>query len=331
MFTFITSKSFEGADYFSKTGLCFVVSSASNPHTQASIDTDIPQIAGRIRSKDNPFRNFLVHIFNNTYKKLNLDMTYEQMKAKTDDALLTAQETVKLFNGAKSKKVKDNLRDNLKHDLNSLYVRYDKQKDEFIINDILPKLELYNFQINKITYGSGLSVTRGYEDNGIDTINKDYIRVKDTISTKKLSFKDAFLQYAEIKASNPLSPQLLAIEKEQPLVREAYHKLGEDKVRSLRYVKKSVENALTSLENDKTTEQKIAKMVINSIETPDTIKVSKANRLIEEAYKHLGIEHKAKAKELHKWFECSDPISMRIDGPVVKAVKIYRAKFIFNK
>ena len=42
MFTFITSKSFEGADYYSETGLCFVVSSASNPHTLASIDTDIP-------------------------------------------------------------------------------------------------------------------------------------------------------------------------------------------------------------------------------------------------------------------------------------------------
>ena len=42
MFNFITSKSFEGADYFSETGLCFVVSSASNPHTLASIDSDIP-------------------------------------------------------------------------------------------------------------------------------------------------------------------------------------------------------------------------------------------------------------------------------------------------
>lgn len=42
MFNFITSKSFEGADFFSETGLCFVVSSASNKHTQASIDTDIP-------------------------------------------------------------------------------------------------------------------------------------------------------------------------------------------------------------------------------------------------------------------------------------------------
>lgn len=41
-FNFITSKSFEGADYYSDTGLCFVVSSASNKHTLASIDTDIP-------------------------------------------------------------------------------------------------------------------------------------------------------------------------------------------------------------------------------------------------------------------------------------------------
>ena len=50
------------------------------------------------------------------------------------------------------------------------------------------------------------------------------------------------------------SPQLLAIEQEQPLVRDAYHKLGTEKVKSLRYIKKSVENALTSLETDKTTE-----------------------------------------------------------------------------
>ena len=161
---------------------------------------------------------------------------------------------------------------------------YDKEKDEFIINDILPKLELYNFQINKITYGSGLSITRGYEDNGIDTINKDYIRVKDSISTKKLSFKDAFLQYAGRKAANPCSPQLLAIEKEQPLVREAYQKLGEDKVRSLRYIKKKVESALIGLENDKTTEQKIAKMITNSIKAPDAITVAKANIIIAEAY-----------------------------------------------
>ena len=88
----------------------------------------------------------------------------------------------------------------------------------------------------------------------------------------------------------------------------------------MRYIKKSVENALTSLENDKTTEQKLAKMITNSIETPTSITVAKANSIIDEAYQQLGIKHKAKAKELHKWFECSDPLSKRIDGKVTKIV-----------
>lgn len=200
MYNFITSKSFEGADYFSETGICFVVSSASNPHTQASIDTDIPQIAGRIRTKDNPFRNHLVHIFNTTYKKLNLDMTYEQMEAKTLEALQTAQETVNLFNSTTNKKVKDNLRDNLKHDLNSLYMKYDKQNDEFIINDILPKLELYNFKVNQEIYKNGASVAKAYKDNDTEVNIDEYKKLETPVNLtdKKISFKDAFLQYANL-------------------------------------------------------------------------------------------------------------------------------------
>jgi hypothetical protein len=174
MFNFITSKSFEGVDYQSESGICFVVSSASNPHTQASIDTDIPQIAGRIRTPENPFRNHLVHIFNTTYKKLNLDMTYKQMEAKTEASIKTAYETVDFFNHAPTKAIKDNLRENLKHDLNSLYMKYDKENDEFIINDILPKLELYNFQINQEIYKNGASVAKAYKENGTDIKVDDY-------------------------------------------------------------------------------------------------------------------------------------------------------------
>ncbi len=71
-------------------------------------------------------------------------------------------------------------------------------------------------------------------------------------------------------------------------------------------------------------------MIINSIEVPATITVAKANSIIEESYLHLAIKHNAKAKELHKWFECSDPISKRVDGKVIKFVEIYRPKIIFN-
>jgi hypothetical protein len=330
MFNFITSKSFEGADYHSDTGICFVVSSASNPHTQASIDTDIPQIAGRIRTKTNPFRNFLVHIFNTTYKKLNLDMTYEQMEAKTKEALETAQETVELFNSTKNKKVKDNLRDNLKHDLNGLYMKYDKTHDQFEINDILPKLELYNYQVNQKIYKDGISVSKGYEDNGIETTVADYLKVDDSISTKKISFKEAFLHYARIMSEDPHSPALSLLEEQQPLIRSAYYNLGVERVRNLRYIKKSVEAALSCLDDDKTKDQKLAQLMVKLIPTATTITVANALDKMSQAYNEIGISRKPKTKDLHQWFDCSEPYSKRLNGKVKKVVDIYRSKIIFG-
>jgi len=120
-------------------------------------------------------------------------MTYEQMKAKTEEALAKARKTVDFFNSATDKDVKDNLRENLKHKFNKFYMSYDSINDQFTLNDILPKLELYNFQVNEVIYKSGLSIKKSCEDNGIKTISANYVSVDDTISTKKMTFKDAFL------------------------------------------------------------------------------------------------------------------------------------------
>ena len=252
------------------------------------------------------------------------------MKAITQKALSDTKETVALFNEA-SANVKDNLRNRLRSSLNTLYMSYDTREDKFIVNDTLPKLELYNFQINQEIYKNGASISKAYEDSGIET-TKQYVKVDGALAmaTKKLTFKDAFLKYADMVSKNQFTPLLTTLEQEQPLIRAAYHKLGVDKVRSLRYIKKSVENALISLEKDKTTEQKIAQIIINTIPTEDVISVLDANRTIEEAYQQLGIKHKAKAKELHNWFECSEPKSKRINGKVVKVVEIYRSKFLFG-
>ena len=69
------------------------------------------------------------------------------MKAITEQSLSDARETVKHFNDA-STNVKDFLRDGIKHDLNRLYMSYDKENDRFELNDRLPKLELYNYMVN---------------------------------------------------------------------------------------------------------------------------------------------------------------------------------------
>ena len=254
------------------------------------------------------------------------------MKAKTEASIRTAYETVEYFNRAPTKAIKDNLRENLKHDLNSLYMKYDKEKDEFIINDILPKLELYNFQINQEIYKNGASVARAYKENGTVVNQDDYKELDTKVNSadNKISFKDAFLKYAELINDNPHSPALLFLEQLQPLIKVAYHKLGVERVRNLRYIKKSIEAALSCLEDDKTKEQKLALLMVKLIPTATTITVANILDKMSQAYNEIGISRKPKTKDLHQWFDCSESYSKRINGKVKKVVDIYRSKIIFE-
>lgn len=142
-FTFITSKSFEGADYFSDTGLCFVVSNSRNKNTLLDISTDIYQIAGRIRTETNPFRNALVHIFNTAGKrKLNLNISYEDFKLSIQNEVELATKIVDTVNKASNGKgIADKM-------IKSEYIMKDGNGDYFL-NDTLVKLDLMNFKIEK--------------------------------------------------------------------------------------------------------------------------------------------------------------------------------------
>ena len=142
-FTFITSKSFEGADYFSETGLCFVVSNSRNKNTLLDISTDIYQIAGRIRTETNPFRNTLVHIFNTAGKrKLNLNISYDDFKLSIQNEIELATKIVDTVNKASNGKgIADKM-------IKSEYIMKDGNGNYFL-NDTLVKLDLMNFKIEK--------------------------------------------------------------------------------------------------------------------------------------------------------------------------------------
>ena len=148
-------------------------------------------------------------------------------------------------------------------------------------------------------------------------------------SAKKQTFKELFIRYADLMTNHPYSPEIMTMEKNEPLLREAYTKLGTDRVKALRYTKKSIKNALISLGDTEDAEQKVARIIVKNIAIGEPIKVTDANQIIADAYSTVGIKHTAKAKDLHKWFECSDPISKRIGGKVVKAVDIYSSKYLF--
>lgn len=189
------------------------------------------------------------------------------MKAITEQSLSVARDTIELFNNAPTN-VKGHLRDSIKHDLNSLYMSYDKMNDAFILNDRLPKLELYNYMVNQEIYKNGLHLAQAYNDNGIETAKYEYQRITENLdfSAKRESFKEQFIKYADLMTNHPYSPSIITMEKNEPLLREAYTKLGADKVKTLRYTKKSIQDALISLGDTEDAEQKVARIMVKNIQ-----------------------------------------------------------------
>lgn len=107
---------------------------------------------------------------------------------------------------------------------------------------------------------------------------------------------------------------------------DAYNKLGDDKVRKLRYIKESIERELINIDNSKLQDEKIAAMIKQAIDYPCRKTCPELIRIIDKAYKTVGIETKAKAADITNWFDCKKT-SERIKGVPTAVYDIYSPLF----
>ena len=324
-FTFITSKSFEGADYYSEDALCYVVSNSSNKNTLLDISTDIYQIAGRIRTATNPFRNLIIHIFNSVGQRRIEDIDYSELVARVNKELNGTKLIVDFVNQNPEAK------EGASKSLNEEYV-YTDEDGLYRVNDMIAKLELYTFRLEQSIYKNGIALRKAYEGTGATTTDIDYTRINETMEkAKKISFKDAFIRYTELNSNKfqlGIDYELEYLVNAQPLIVDAYNKLGADKVKKLRYIKKDIEKALCASEADKNLDTRIAKILYTSLQLGFNSSAIIKSR-IKEAYDLVGSTDKAKATEIEKYFDCSET-NKKIDGKTTRGYILNSKKYIFR-
>ena len=317
-FTFVTCKSFEGVDYFSDSAISFVVSSASAEHTKLAIDTDIPQIVGRIRSKNNPFRNKIVHIYNRTNKDIDLITTFEEMTDITNRTEEAAKQQIEKYNKATTRAEKIAIKRLINNDLIL------ETEDGMYYNDAILKLDLYNFKVNQIIYKSGISVWTEYQELGVQTTtityNKEEGEMKTENETKAITFKEAYLKALScqdlVQRDNYLKVDL---------VKEAIEKLTPEEVRAARYTKKAIKELLIS-KNEKLNQfTKAIKMIKKEMPYNEFVPVANVKAMLANIYEILGIEKKAKATDITAFFHAKEMVK-RIDGRVERVICIIRPK-----
>ena len=287
MFTFITSKSFEGADFFSETGLCFVISETNVKHTITSIDLDIPQIAGRIRNKENPFKNKVIHIFNT--KADDSYISYEEYREAQLKELEIAKERVSMFNQLSPEAQKQQA----KETKNSTYIRYVNGK--FEVNDRMIKYKLFEYKLIHQIYSSGDGIEQAYEKEGFSSKKIKWHHIKNeeiNRYSKSESFLETFKRYDALQYSFDNARAL--IEQKYPFITEAKRILGSKEICRLRTIT-AVKEAL-----------RVAKLV-NKPNHNEMFKLLKPEIQIGKFYLKLELDEICekfglKIKDLKEWY-----------------------------
>ena len=175
-----------------------------------------------------------------------MDITYDEYKLSIQSKTKGANAIVKILNeDADAKKMADEM-------IKSEYIMKD-ENGSYFFNDMVVKLDLMNFKIEQQIYKTGVQLQKSYNTNGILTTEIDYEKLENNIdkASKKMPFKDAYLKYSELRKNLDFAGQAKEIARIQPLVVDAYNKLGDDAVKKLRYIKKNIEKALINSDDSK--------------------------------------------------------------------------------
>jgi hypothetical protein len=144
--TFVTRTAFEGVDFYSPSASTYVIANYNVSSLSLDIASDIPQIIGRQRRKDNPFRN-TVHLF---YKDNKQQLYDNEFEASQNLKMQESQNQIAIWNSApmECKQIAlNNIDTYIKHNPNKLYIT--TTSGEPVINNLLIVSERYCYDVIK--------------------------------------------------------------------------------------------------------------------------------------------------------------------------------------
>lgn len=339
---FYTSTSFEGCDIYDPDGRTYIVSDKHKSHTLLDISTLIIQICGRIR--DSRYKTQISHIFSET--RYNKFLTLEEFKASTlktrDEAKSFIDEINAMSPNNRIKAIRMFIKGN-KAGLNEMYIT--DVEDVLELDENLVNIDIVNFKITHYLYQARITLEEEYTKYGFKVLPEKRIIYTDKLlvnSKAKISFKNLFEEYVLILEKQPIyfhfgnpEDRRTLIEQEKPLIKQAYEKLGVNKVREIHYNITNIKRELFKQQSDISMDAKIVKCLadigicVGLTETAKKLKEHLENIYESMDYKNLyGITKKAKATDLNNWFEIKKT-TPKIKGKTADCYTIIRSKLIY--
>ena len=334
MFTFCTKTAYIGSDFYSDCASSYVFADPNIKSLALDISLDLPQIVGRQRNRENPFKNNIV-IFYKTKRKDDKDLTEEEFKRTQEERKDSTETILTGFNKLSTKEQKEYVR-KLKNDIKTSkyeddYVSISKKTGEPVYNSFIEIAQERGWEVSQKDYQDKISVTKSLESltSNISEYQSDLEKeVQDFLDTKFYKtgiFKYKMRMYCEFMdkcQGNREVSDIIYFKIKDPKYRKYYNFYGTKGCSSKDYEEKKLELGMI----DVSKESELSSVVYKKFQIGSRYTLKEIKSTLQDIYRDLGITSKPKATDLDKYFNLtrtkfSDPkTKKRIEGYLLNSL-----------
>jgi len=302
-FMFVTKCSFEGTDFYSDSSTSYVFADCHWDNLALDISIDLPQIAGRCRSKNNPFRKEIFYYYkhknSDLEEQMDLNAALQHYADKRADSIQQVKELANVTHPGHRDRI---LQSQEKDQYRKNYVDAIDNPDgtwSAVCNELAYVADVRAAEIKANQYQSTYQMLSFMKDNGFVPINKN-AEVETLFNQFVSEFnKDRnFERRLELMVCAIVNyPCLEELIEECSFIeykyKEYYHELGPDRIKACAYIEANLKRELENVRR--------ASMINIQLE-PDVVYSNAAvKKMIQDEYDRLGMNAKAKATEITKY------------------------------
>lgn len=324
MFTLCTRTVYLGADFYSDNARTFIFSDANVDSMSVDITLDLPQILGRQRLTENPWKNkAIIYVRVRTKDKKTLD----KFKTLIDQKLKLTQKMLENYKAAPNKDVATKVYEDRARCMKYVedYVAINKKggSNKFpVVNSLVMISEKRAYDIQQVDYADRFSVFNSIQN----TFEVTDFEVAEEIARFQSKFQEADTQKKRMKVLCTEEISEAALQSILNLVPEYmkrfYIILGPDRCRSLGYDYSRMEREVG---NKKVEQDVLLDRVLQEFSVGDRIPKVDVKIKLGKIYEDLGYSKTPKATDLQEWFEVRG-IQTKTNGKVVNGFELLKIK-----
>ena len=310
MFTFCTKTAYIGSDFYSDCASSYVFADPNIKSLALDISLDLPQIVGRQRNRENPFKNNIV-IFYRTIRKTEIE-SREDFDKTQESRRRETQKLLDLFDKATLEEQKAYVQ-KLKNDIKTSkyerdFISISKKTGEPVYNSFIDIANERSWEVSQKDYQDKISVTKSLESltSNISEYQSDLEKeVQDFLDNKFYKtglFHEKMRMYCEFmdkhKGNKEVSDMIYYKIKNSDF-RKYYNFYGSSGCKAKEYIKKNLELGMV----DMSKESELFSAIHNKFKVGDRFVNKDIKQILQDIYRDLGITSKAKATDLGKYFK----------------------------